>query len=143
MICSKMKSQLKALLSEFDKYVDAHIDMALKITVELKAIFSSPAADIITAIIPGDLDNTIRDQIIIGLGKAIEALTIADNCKQYSDINALLNCFVQQIQQRDPQLQDAVLQKLASLLAATLDGQRLKQSLYDMYTQAKYAASKS
>ena len=143
MICTKMKSQLKSLLRDFDSYVDTHIDTALKITEALKNLLSSPVADILTAIIPGDLDNTIRQDLITALGKAITVLTIADNCKQYTDVNALLNCFIQQVQQRDPQLQEALLQKLASLLVSQLDGQRLTQTLYDLYTQAKYTASKS
>jgi hypothetical protein len=142
MFCTKMKSQLKALLREFDNYVDTHIDTALKITTALKNILSSPTADIITAIIPGDIDNVIRQQLIAVLGKAVEVLTIADGCKQYTDLNDKLNCFVTQLKQRDPQLQDAILQKLASLLTSGLDGQRLKQSVYDLYTQAKFTAAK-
>ncbi len=55
MFCTKMKSQIKALLREFDNYVDDHIDMALKITTALKNVLSSPVADVLTAIIPGDI----------------------------------------------------------------------------------------
>jgi bacterioferritin-associated ferredoxin len=138
-----MKGRLRQLLHEFDNYVDAHIDTALKITTELKNILTSPAADIITAIIPGDIDNTVREGLITALSKITEALTIADNCKECTDINAKLQCFIQQLQQYDPQLQDAILQKLASLLTGFLDGQRLKQSLYDLYTQAKYSITKT
>ena len=130
------------MLRGFDNYVDGHIDTALTITSELKKMLSSPVADIITAIIPSDIDNVIRQQIISALGKAVEALTIVETCKQYTDVNEKLKCFVAQLQQREPQLQDAILQKLASLLAGQLDGQRLKQSLYDLFTQAKYAVSK-
>ncbi len=143
MLCTKMKGQIKALLRDFDNFVDNHIDTALQITTALKNLLSSPVADVLTAIIPGDIDDTIKQDLIAALGKAIDVLTIADNCKQNTDVNALLACFIQQVQQRDPQLQDAILQKLASLLAAHLDGQRLKQNLYDLYTQGKYAATKS
>jgi hypothetical protein len=142
MFCTTIRSQLKTLLRQFDSYIDAHIDTALQITTKLKNVLSSPTADIVTAIIPGDIDNTIRQQLIAVLGKAIEALTIADTCKQYTDVNEKLNCFIEQLKLRDPQLQDAVLQKLASLLTGGLDGQRLKQSLYDLYTQAKFSAAK-
>ena len=141
MFCAKIKSQLKSLLREFDNYVDEHIDTALKITTALKNALSSPAADILTAIIPGEIDNVIRQELITGLGKALEALTIVDNCRQYTDMNDKLGCFVQQLKLRDPQLQDAVLLKLASLLTGYMDGGRLKQNLYDLYTQAKYAAT--
>ncbi len=142
MFCTKIKNQLKALLRKFDNYVDAHIDTALKVTTALKNILSSPVGDIITAIIPGDIDNTIRAKLVDALGKVTETLAIAESCKDISDVNEKLKCFVTQLNLRDPNLQDAILQKLASLLAGHLDGQRLKQSLYDLYTQAKYAAGK-
>ena len=142
MFCTKMKSELRQILKQFDQYVDAHVDTALHITAALKSILASPAADIITAIIPGDLDDAIRKQLLAALDKAITALAIADTCKLYMTTEEKLKCFVQQLQQRDPQLQDALLQKLASLLTGALDGQRLRQYLYDLYTQAKYSTAK-
>ena len=143
MFCKKIKPRLKAMLHEFDSYVDAHIDTALKITVGLKRFLSSPVADVVTAIIPGDVDVIIRTQLVNALGKVIDALTIADTCRQHKDISARLECFIEQLKLYDPHLQDAILQKLASLLAGQLHGQRLKQSLYDLYTQAKYSAAKT
>ncbi len=142
MICTKLRAPIKAALSQFDQYVDAHIDTALHVTTAIKNILASPVADILTAIIPGTLDDTIRTKLVAALDKAIEALTIADNCKQCTTIEDKLQCFIQQIRQRDPQLQDALLQKLASLLAGQLDGGRLKQAIYDLYTQAKYITTK-
>ena len=137
MFCTKMKNQVKSLLRDFDNYVDEHVAMALKITTALKNLLSSPVANILTAIIPGEIDNVIQKELTIALAKAVEALTIVENCKHYADVNAKINCFIAELKQRDPHLQDAILQKLASLLAAHLDGQRLKQNLYDLYTQAK------
>ncbi len=143
MLCSKLKSSYKMLLSQFDSYLDAHIETALAVTTAISNIIASPVGDIITAIIPGNVDDAIRKELIAALGTAVEALAIADSCKLYADLNDKLKCFLQQLQLRDPQLQQAILQKLASLLAGTLDGQRLAQSLYDLFTQAKYTASKS
>lgn len=143
MFCIKIKNRLKKLLGKFDNYMDNHIDTALKVTSGLKRMLSSPVADIITAIVPGDADNVIRQQLISAISKAVDALAIIDNCKQYGDVNEKLSCFITQLHQLDPKLRDAILQKLASLLSGQLDGQRLKQSLYDLYTQAKYVASKA
>jgi hypothetical protein len=143
MLCTKIKSGFRPLLHDFDMYIDAHIDTALKVTTEIKKALSSPLAEIITAAIPGNIDDTIRQQLISILGKAAMALTIASNCRQYNDATDQLNCFIKQLQEYDPHLQDAVLQKLASLLAGGLDGNRLQQSLYDLYTQAKYSAIKA
>ena len=142
MFCTKVRTQLKQLLRQFDNYVDEHVDTALKITTELKTLLSSPAADVIAAIIPGNIAAEIQQQLLNALGKAIAALTIADDCKKYTDINDQLKCFIQQLQLTEPDIQDAILQKLASLITGNLDGARFKQSLYDLYTQAKYSASK-
>jgi hypothetical protein len=142
MFCSKVKNKVKSLLGQFDTFVDTHIEVALQITTAMKGLLTSPVADVITALIPGSLDNTIKDKMVTALTKAVEALNIAEQCKQYTDPNEKLKCFVQQLQLRDPSLQDALLLKLASLLTSQLDGQRLKQNLYDLYTQAKYTAGK-
>ncbi len=142
MFCNKMRNQLKSLLSEFDSFVDNHIDVALKVTTAIKNALASPVADIITALIPGEIDNALRIQLLNALGKVVEALTIVEECKKYDNLNEKLACFIAQLKERNPELQDAILQKIASLLAFHLDGQRLKQNLYDLYTQAKYTSLK-
>jgi hypothetical protein len=142
MFCSKIKSQIKSALQHFDSYIDAHVDTALKVTTALKNIINSPVADIVTALIPGSLDNTIKAKLLDALNNALQVLNIVDDCKQYTSLNDKLNCFVQEVKKRDPQLQDAILQKLASLISGQLDGNRLKQYLYDLYTQAKYSIAK-
>jgi hypothetical protein len=142
MFCTQIKRKLRSLLMHFDSFIDKHVTTALQITSALKSILSSPAADILTAIIPGDLDNVLKQQAVAALAKIADALTIADTCRQCKSGEEKIKCFVAQLQQHDPHLQDALLLKVASLLAGYLDGQRLKQSLYDMYTQAKYTAAK-
>jgi hypothetical protein len=142
MFCKTIKGKLKALLGDFDHFIDGHIDTALMVTTGIKQALSSPVADLITSLIPGNLDNVIKDRLVSALDKAIDALTIVDQCKQYTNVNDKLKCFISQLQQRDPHLQDALLLKLASLLVSELDGQKLKQTLYDLYTQAKYATTK-
>jgi len=139
----KMRAQLKKLLNQFDSYVDSHIDTALQVTEAIKDVLASPVADALTVVIPGTIDNVIRTQLLAALDKAISLLTIVDDCKQYTDMPAKLNCFVAQLQKLAPGLQDAILQKLASILSGQLDGQRLAQNLYDLFTQAKYSAAKN
>ncbi len=143
MFCLKLKGKIRLLLKHLDIYVDGHVTTALQITTQIKNLLASPVTDLLTAIIPGNVDDIIRRQLICALDRAIEALSIADSCKGFTDINDKLKCFVEQLRIREPHLQDALLQKLASLLTSELDGGRLKQSLYDLYTQARYAADKA
>lgn len=142
MFCNKLRGRIKQILQQFDDYLDEHIDLALSVTTALKNLLSSPMADILTAIIPGDLDNVIRQHLLAALEKATETLLIADKCRQHQTLADKLLCLAEELQQRSPELRDALLHKLASLVAGEMDGQRLKQNLYDLYTQAKYAALK-
>ncbi len=142
MFCTKMKKQVRLLLQQFDSFLERNVDTALQITTAIKSFLESPVADILTAIIPGSVDDIIRRQLIYALDKSVEALAIAEHCKQYTDIEEKLKCFASQLKQREPDMQDALLQKLASLLAGTLDGNRLKQSVYDLFTQVKYTTAK-
>jgi hypothetical protein len=142
MFCTQFKRKVRSLLVHFDSFIDQHVATALQITQAIKDLLASPAADILTAIIPGDLDNLVKEQAVEALSKIVSALAIANSCRSCKAGEAKIKCFVEQLRHYDPQLQDALLLKAASLLAGRLDGQRLKQSLYDLYTQAKYAASK-
>lgn len=142
MLFSKIKNRLKKLLREFDHYLEAHVEIALKITSGVKKALLSPVADIVAFIVPADLGNSLRSQLVNALNEALSILSVVDQCRQYADINEKLKCFIEHLKCLDPHLQDAILQKLASLLTGTLDGQRLKQSSYDLFTQAKYTASK-
>lgn len=141
-MCNKLKSRLKNALKYFDNYVDAHVETALQITKALKTMLNSPVVDILTTLIPGQVDNIIKNQLVSALDKAIEALSIADACKSCTDINTKLTCFVSELKKLHPNLQDAVLQKLASLIAAHLHNNKLQQCFYDLFTQSKYTSLK-
>ena len=142
MFCSTIKTKVKSLLRQFDNFVDAHVDMALTVTTNPRNFLASPVADAVTALIPGNLEAGLKNDLVMALNKAIQALTILDSCKQVTDLNGKIKCFAQQVQTLSPDLQDAVLQKLASLMSGNLDGSKLKQNLYDLYTQAKYSIGK-
>jgi hypothetical protein len=142
MFCIKIRQRIKRVLQEADEYLDNHVEMALKVTMKLKQLLASPGADLITALIPGTLDDLVKQRLIKALEEVICLLTIADECKEHKDVSERVTCFAKQLQAHAPELRDALLLKMASLLASRLDGNRLKQNLYDLYSQAKYVAIK-
>ena len=139
MFGNKIKGQIKDLLQQFDKAVEGHIDTALQITTRIKAMLNSTQGDLLLTIVAG-LEN--KEIVKAGLNEILGALTSANECKQCNELGAKLSCFIQQLKQYDPKLQDALLQKLASQLTGYLDGGRMKQVIYDLFTQAKYSATK-
>ena len=141
-MCNKLKSRLKKALVYFDNYVDAHVDTALQITMAIQKLLNSPVLDVLTTIIPGQVDNIIRSQMQSALNTAVDALSIADACKSCTDLNSKLSCFMNELKKMHPDLQDAILQKLASLIAAHLHNNKLQQCFYDLFTQSKYTSLK-
>lgn len=142
MFCNKVRIKLKKALAQFDQFVDEHAETALKISTALKNVLTSPAADVLTALIPGEADDIIRKHLVAALEQAIGVLTITEQCRQHTDLGERLKCFAQHLSAQSPELRDALLHKLASILTANLDGRRLPAHLYDLYVQAKYAANK-
>lgn len=142
MFCDKLRLKIKSLLRQFDSYVEENVDTALKVTTALKAVLSSPVAEILTAIIPSDVDEFVRAKLVYGLGVAIDGLNIVNECKNAVNLEDRLKCFTTEIKKRNPELQEALLSKLASILARTLDDDKKAQHIYDLFVQAKYSAAK-
>ncbi len=143
MLFEKIKNKFKVLLNDFDNFLDSHLNIALQITTELKNILSEPPSDIISAIIPASITPALRQEIITAIDQTVTALNLAETCNQYTDLNEKLNCFIQQVQKMDPDLQEAVLQKITSLMTGILHGKSLKQYMYDLYAQIKTSAQKA
>lgn len=142
MFCLKIKNQLRNFYRLFDRSVDEYINIALSITKALKDIVQSPAAAVLTAIIPGTLDDRLKAQAEHALEQAVKALTIAGKCSDSKSLTEYINCFATELRKQDERLRDALLLKLASLITAELDGRRLKAHHYDLFTQAKYTVGK-
>lgn len=126
-----------ALLRHFDKLLNDNLDIALKIADSVRGFITSPVADLLGTLLPPATENVLRQKISSALDAVIQALTIAEECKQCTDTAARLACFIRQLQQYDPELQNTFLVKFAALLAANLDDNRLKQQFYDLFAQAK------
>jgi hypothetical protein len=142
MFCIKVRNRVKQVLQRFDSFIDVHAELALKVTSTLKNILSSPVADIVTALIPGDADDVIREQLLTALEYATNALLAAEECGACAGLEAQLACLTAHVRRCPEDKRDALLQKMASLLTRKLDGSRMKQNLYDLFVQAKYAMTK-
>ncbi|MBE2289347.1 MAG: hypothetical protein IAE95_07315 [Chitinophagaceae bacterium] len=137
-----MRKKIRQLVQHFDEYVEAHAEAALQITTSLKEMLESPAADVVTLLIPGEADDLLKRHIITALEKAVMTLTAVNTCAGEGDINARIKCLMTELAKAAPEVRDALLHKLASLITAALDGGRMKQRDYDLYVQAKYTASR-
>lgn len=140
--CKSLRIKIKGLLRQFDSYLERNVDTALKVTTALKYFLDSPIAQILTAVIPTDVDEIIRKKVVYGLSIAVDTLNVVDACKGTQGMEEKVQCFLSEIRKREPALQDAILHKVASIITATLDDNKKSQHVYDLLVQATFSAKK-
>lgn len=133
---------IKTIMGIIPKNVKKYATNSLEVTTRLKSVLDNPVVDIITAIVPGNSDDAIVKSMRELVGKAIQFLTIVDNCADKEDVNEMLLCWADNVRKLHPTLQGAALHKLASLLTAYQDNEALRQRLYDLYVQMMYVDKK-
>ena len=74
---NKVVAFLKSIFENFDTFVHDHVTPSIELTQKLINILESPVANLITALIPGDADDKLKDLVLIYLHKAIDALHIS------------------------------------------------------------------
>ncbi|HMO32314.1 MAG TPA: hypothetical protein PKE63_07860 [Lacibacter sp.] len=132
---------ISRLWNKVDDFTEQNVEQALRVTSGLKRFLESPAADILEAIIPGNVDALVRKHLLQATNTAVTALGIVDACKGLNDREKLL-CIINELQKLPKDGRDAVLFKLAALIAKYLDKNKLPQSSYDLLVQGKYFESK-
>lgn len=137
----KVIAAIAKFLGLIPKKIKIAASRSLEITNRIKKALEHPVSDIITMIIPGDWDDNLKKVILQYLNQAIPYLKVVDNCKE-KDGEDMIICWIDELKKMPKETQDALLIKLASLLTAYQDGKKLKQSLYDYFTQHIYTANK-
>ena len=140
--CKSVKTKVKSLMKEFDSFIQAHVEVALQVTTEIKKLLSGPVGIIITSVIPGSIDDAIRVKLLQILPEAIDTLMILDACKSKTSLNEKISCFITELKKVDPELQEAILHKLATILTRELDNNKLAQNIYDLFVQVQYSINK-
>jgi hypothetical protein len=82
------------------------------------------AVDVLTALIPGDADDQIKDWLRAKLPIILTELKLADSCANLTDPSQITACAVKVLQGLDGDIKNAFLHNLSILLAQiAADGQ--------------------
>jgi hypothetical protein len=87
------------------------------VTENVKKFVDSPGADILTAIIPTEVDDVIKARLRANLPKILTELKLADKCGQLTDPSEIVKCAVQTLQQIEGDFKSAFLHDLSILIA--------------------------
>jgi len=142
---SKIWSEIKDLFSGIPSELQTAIHIGVIVTENVKNFVDSPGADILTALIPGDADDKLKDLLRAKLPEILTELKLADSCGGLTDPAQITACAVKVLQGLDGDVQSAFLHNLSVLVAEVAADGKLTWNdgvyLLQWYYQHNYKAA--
>ncbi len=142
---SKIWNEVKSLFDGIPAELKTAIHIGVQITENIKNFVDSPAADILTAIIPGDIDDEIKNWLRAKLPTILTELKLADSCSALTDPAEITACAVKVLQGLDGDVKSAFLHNLSILISQVAADGKLTWSdgvyVLEWYYQHEYTAA--
>lgn len=139
----KIVSFLSMLFVDLEAWIHEHVQPSIEAVERLKKIVDSPVANIITALIPGDWDNALKEAFSQRLAKAIDAMHITADIVNEPDWTAKVIKTYQYLQTLSKPMRAAIYKKLAAELAKESGGsEKVKGHAVDLLVQMQYSKLK-
>lgn len=139
---AKIWALIKTLFDDMPAKLKAAIHIGVVVTENIKKFTDSSGADILTAIIPGDIDDKIKLVLRQELPVVLAELKLADKCGNITDPEAILLCAVKVLQDMDGDVKSAFLHNLSIMIAQVAADGKLTWSdgvyLLQWYYQHQY-----
>ena len=114
---TKIWAGIESLFDGFPVEMKAAIHIGVAVTENIKNFVDSPAADILTTIIPGDIDDEIKDWLRAKLPGILAELKLADSCGTLTDPQQITACAVKVLQGLSGDIQSSFLHSLSIFIA--------------------------
>lgn len=121
----KIFAFLKKLFSRSQALIKKYVRPSVEVVNLLKTFFDSPAVPILTALIPGHIDDVLAAQIKTTLPVVLKVLGFADECTNRLNGETVLQCAVAKLRLMSEDAQKAAAHNIAALLAEYLSDGRL------------------
>jgi hypothetical protein len=142
---SKIWAGIKSLFEGLPAELKTAIHIGVMVTQNIKAFVDSPAADVLTALIPGDLDDAIKNLVRDKLPTILTELRLADNCAGLTEPAEITKCAIKILQGLGGDVQSAFLHNLSIMVAQVAADGKLTWSdgvyLLEWYYQHQYKAT--
>jgi len=142
---TKLWAEIKSLFNGIPAELKTAIHIGVVVTEGLKTFVDSPAADVLTAIIPGDIDDDLKNLLRAKLPQILTELKLADNCAGLTDPSQIAECAVKVLQGLDGDIGSAFLHSLSILIAQVASDGKLTWSdgvyILEWYYQNEYKAA--
>lgn len=143
----KIWQGIKNLFDGMPEELKTAIHIGVIVTDNVKKFVDSPAADALTAIIPGEIDDDIKNLLRAKLPEILTELKLADSCSGLTDPAAITACAVKVLQGIAGDAQSAFLHNLSVMVAQVAADGKLTWSdgvyLLEWYYQNVYKTDTS
>lgn len=125
---------------QLNAWIHDHVQPSIEFVQRIKAILESPVVDVITAIIPSDLDDKIRAVMLNHCSKALQLLSVTSEIANEPDAAKQIAMFIEYLKQCTPALRAALYKQFASEMAKLSGGtNNVKGHSVDLLTQLQYS----
>lgn len=131
---------IAGLFTNLNEWIYDHVQPSIETLQRIKAAVDNPLVDALVAVIPGDLDDKIRDWVSKNLTKAINVLHISEEILSQPTLELQLAALIAYIRSLSPSMRKGVYLRLASELAIASGGkENVKGHSVDLLVQAQYS----
>lgn len=95
----KLWAGIKKVFEKFAPELKNAIHIGVTVVDKMKSFVESPTADVLTAIIPGDVDDKVKDLLRQYLPKIVIEMKLAERCSELTDPNEIVACAIKTLQQ--------------------------------------------
>lgn len=142
---NKIWTEIKSLFAGMPSELQTAIHIGVLVTQNIKNFVDSPAADVLTAIIPGDIDDEIKNWLRAKLPEILTELKLADSCSGLTNPTDITACAIKVLQGLDGDIQSAFFHNLSVLVAEVAADGKLTWSdgvyLLQWYYKNEYQAA--
>jgi hypothetical protein len=136
---------IKNLFDKVEAEVKKDVVVAITVVQQVKAVVDSPVADIVTALIPGNVDDQIKARLREILPKLILELSLVESVTDIEDQNERLQVILDKLKLSSDAVKNAFYHSLASIILEKLSDGKLSWSdavaISEYYYQNKVKAA--
>lgn len=125
---SKIWEGIKHIFEGMPAELKTAVHIGVMVTENIKNFVESPVADVLTTLIPGTIDDTIRGYLREKLPHLLVELKLADSCSGLTDPNEITACAIKVLQSLDGDIKSAFLHNLSVLVAQVASDGKLSWS---------------
>lgn len=141
----KLWATITSLFQSFPSEIKNAIHIGVVVTENIKTFVDSPAADVLTALIPGDIDDEIKNLLRAKLPGILTELKLADSCSGLTDPKQITTCAIKVLQGLNGDIKNAFLHNLSIFIAQVAAKGNLTWSdgvtVLEWYYQNEYKAA--